>query len=725
MGADGLGRDEQLLPDLGVGQALGDLLRDLELAHGQRMPWFELGTPALGQSGQLLGPTEQWPAVERGGRHLHLADERHRLRVAIRSKVGGSEVQASPHPFPPSTTVVPFVRGGVEGLTGGGQRALGQPDQSGPMLDRRRRHVGEGPDGTNDLVEPAGGGVGSAGRLVRPHAGDDELGEHAPLTALACLRQGLLATADRARRIAAHQGSLGQAPLRRQRGIEPTRTPPAFERWTEVRLGQVPIAAPEGDIAERPVGDRPRPLRSGIAQDLASLSRRVVPAAVRPRHQCLRGGQEMTTERLLDLLGVLEALGEREAGLPIVERTRRVEGGIPVGSHRGRLGTVGSSLIGDGAHGGERRVWPSFDDVDRREEHLGLLHLALQAVLRSKIACCIGVLPSLGDIPRIELDEPEEREPHGPHLRGRRPVGLGIELEQQAVQEVALVRHRLTFAARHDHEVDQRLRGEGAITRLKGQLPSTPGSVAGQIVAVEAARCIAVGHPDPCLLRIRERRWHVLDRARVELERLAMRVDPGRGGRGSERRGERLVMQAGPLEVHRGVDLHGVREGGLELGSAAVEATKVAGRHVVIERIAQQLVPEVELPLVHGVEGIEDAGLDELVERLVEVGDRPIHDPGQHVGEEAPSEHGARARDGAGVFAEPGGMGEDRVLDRVGHVGAEDLPPMGGRAADRGEQLLDVQRDAVRPCVDGIDDLPRCRQPGPEQERRDERRLIP
>ena len=44
--------------------------------------------------------------------------------------------------------------------------------------------------------------------------------------------------------------------------------------------------------------------------------------------------------------------------------------------------------------------------------------------------------------------------------------------------------------------------------------------------------------------------------------------------------------------------------------------------------------------------------------------------------------------------------------------------------AERPEQLLDVERDAVGPLVDGVDHLARRRQPGPQDQRHDERRLV-
>jgi hypothetical protein len=44
--------------------------------------------------------------------------------------------------------------------------------------------------------------------------------------------------------------------------------------------------------------------------------------------------------------------------------------------------------------------------------------------------------------------------------------------------------------------------------------------------------------------------------------------------------------------------------------------------------------------------------------------------------------------------------------------------------AEGGQQLLDVERDAVGALIHGLDDLARCGQPGAEDEGRDQRRLL-
>ena len=69
--------------------------------------------------------------------------------------------------------------------------------------------------------------------------------------------------------------------------------------------------------------------------------------------------------------------------------------------------------------------------------------------------------------------------------------------------------------------------------------------------------------------------------------------------------------------------------------------------------------------------------------------------------------------------------GEDRVADRVRHPGVADPATVGPRVVvERAEQLLDVEGDAVRPLVDGLDDVARRRQLAAEDQRRRDRRLL-
>ena len=143
----------------------------------------------------------------------------------------------------------------------------------------------------------------------------------------------------------------------------------------------------------------------------------------------------------------------------------------------------------------------------------------------------------------------------------------------------------------------------------------------------------------------RQVRRHVVDRPLVELERLLAGRDPARLAGGGERGAEGLGSEAGALVVARRVDDARPIEVHHELSRLGVEPAQLRRWHGAVDRIAQQLVSEVVVAAVDVVEGIDDRRVDELLERRLELGKRPVDDPGHHVGREAAPDHGARARD--------------------------------------------------------------------------------
>ncbi len=134
---------------------------------------------------------------------------------------------------------------------------------------------------------------------------------------------------------------------------------------------------------------------------------------------------------------------------------------------------------------------------------------------------------------------------------------------------------------------------------------------------------------------------------------------------------------------------------------------------------------EVVEAAIEEVERVEEGLVHELLERLVEGADRPVEEPGGDLRDEAAADDGAGPRDGLGVAGQAGVPREHRVLDRLRDVRLADRPPVGPlRVAQRREELLDVERDAVRPREHRADHLARRRQARPEDERRHERRLV-
>ncbi len=160
-----------------------------------------------------------------------------------------------------------------------------------------------------------------------------------------------------------------------------------------------------------------------------------------------------------------------------------------------------------------------------------------------------------------------------------------------------------------------------------------------------------------------------------------------------------------------------------ELTGASVQPAALALGQAAVEGVAQQLMAEVEQPAQPG--WVEHVLVDELAQRSVEGVGGHVHDAGENLGHEAPPDHRAGAGHGLRFRGEPADALENRVLQSVRHGRVAD------RAAvrpfvlgDRPEQLFDVERNAVSPRVDRVDDVARRRQTGAEDERRHERRLL-
>ncbi len=121
---------------------------------------------------------------------------------------------------------------------------------------------------------------------------------------------------------------------------------------------------------------------------------------------------------------------------------------------------------------------------------------------------------------------------------------------------------------------------------------------------------------------------------------------------------------------------------------------------------------------------IEHELVDELLERCLERPRRHVHDPGQDIRHEAATDDRAGAGRGLRLGRQAREPDQDRVLDGVRDAGFADRGAVDARlGAERAEQLLDVERDAVGPLVHRGRDVARRRQPGTEEEGRDEGRL--
>ena len=215
------------------------------------------------------------------------------------------------------------------------------------------------------------------------------------------------------------------------------------------------------------------------------------------------------------------------------------------------------------------------------------------------------------------------------------------------------------------------------------------------------------------------------DGAAVELERLPPTGDRARGARPGQCCPVGLRSKTGPLEVHRRVDLRRADQERPELGRAGVEMTQLGRPDGGVQRVPEELVAEVIEAAIEEVEREQERLLDQLGERRLQVGDRTIQAAGKDLGHEAATDDGPRPSDRARVVREAPDAREHRILDRVGNLGGADRATVRpGVLVQRGEQLLDVEGNAVRALVHGGDDLARCRQAGPQDEGDDERRLV-
>ena len=192
-----------------------------------------------------------------------------------------------------------------------------------------------------------------------------------------------------------------------------------------------------------------------------------------------------------------------------------------------------------------------------------------------------------------------------------------------------------------------------------------------------------------------------------------------RPSRALERRLECLRQAARHLEMDRQERLPGVAVGDARVRDPPVDAASHRLREVPVERVPDQRVPEVDvagLPAGH-----HDVLRLELREVAGEVLGRAIEDAAQELEVEGAADDGSGVGSRARRRREPPCPPEDRVLERVGH----ELRRGGALAAlrrsdplrtDEGEQLFDVQRNPVGPCVDGFNEVPPSGEPRREQQ---------
>ena len=140
----------------------------------------------------------------------------------------------------------------------------------------------------------------------------------------------------------------------------------------------------------------------------------------------------------------------------------------------------------------------------------------------------------------------------------------------------------------------------------------------------------------------------------------------------AERGPVRLAAQARALVVRRRVDLRLAFEQRAELCRPGVQLPQVGGRDVPVQRVAEQLVPEVVVALsTQPNVNRNPLSTSSSSASSRSFTGRSMH-AGEHLGHEAAPDDGAGPRHGAGVVRQPREAGEDRVLDRLGDLGLAD-----------------------------------------------------
>jgi len=124
------------------------------------------------------------------------------------------------------------------------------------------------------------------------------------------------------------------------------------------------------------------------------------------------------------------------------------------------------------------------------------------------------------------------------------------------------------------------------------------------------------------------------------------------------------------------VDLGRPVEDRAELARPGMEPPELTCLDRPVQGVPQQLVAEVVVATIEVVERVQERLLDELLDRGVEVADRPVEQARHHLGHEAPPDDRAGTRHGLGVRRQAPVAGEHGILDRVGDLRLADRAPV-------------------------------------------------
>ena len=464
------------------------------------------------------------------------------------------------------------------------------------------------------------------------------------------------------------------------------------------------------------LGQRPVPGRPG---DVGEMRRHVV-----------------TVVPELDPLGVVDALTQPVLAQVVLDQDRRAGTDHPVGAGGIRLPAVGPGArdglfeqrpaLGhptcehEAGANGRGHVERHRHVTDRRGEgtaRLAVLDRRLEPPVEHVRCCHAGQQPGSHGLGCLVVGRPFQR------VEGR--VQSGHARVEVVAEQVA----------NGDVPGDQR-RSRGQVARLAEQLLGLLERSIRKLVLVIRdgldGNLGEKGRPLGC----RRARRQVPERTLEELERFAMCRHGGGAPAGRQRRGVRFGTASSLLEMDGSERVAEAGIIGRRVGHAPMQAPARRDREVVIERVPNESVTEVE-PAILGRALDEELAL-ELQQRGGQLFSRSRDDGCKEIEVEGAPDDGRRPGNGASARGEALGAAQDRDLeslrdddarmdafrrrcpaarDDVGAVGVD-------RHLGDGQELLHVERHTIGSIVDRADQVRRRRQVHPQDQRDHRRRSL-
>ena len=628
---------------------LGNVARHLELAGGQRAPRFVGDAAAAGRACQLLHPFTQGRAVEPFGGRPHGIQDRDGVHVAVAADQAGGEIQAGPAGLPDAADGIPS-----RSLPPRGWSARTRLTPAARRI--RPSIVGQRVSRTFPISQvcvhalcPSLSQFRTAQGLVRAHPRDRERHDVCALHA---------GRGHRERRLAMGGGRL-RSPARSAVSADPTaaasRDPP--RQWPgrsratpRARSAPFHIAPPEANVTERVTGAQgsaPAPTLDDLDLGDRGSPRPIYPLPRRraPMSQPSRDGSTTAGSRPRSAGPSRRQISARL----VVHHAHRECRRPPIGRHAGALEPRFPGLSSNVHHAFDPLAGPA---AGRRRSRRHEVHDRPVSVSPDASRCA---RPSaIGGIGIVQASNVEEE-----HALHRPDIGQSQRAIRRVVQSVELglgqLEVALPFGPRLDVATEHARRGRSA-GPLHRQVARPPDS---DCARPHLRRCrLATSSTAPAASPYAAYRS---PSSSADSPSGCWRP-PGRTARmlraGWRPRSPREHLRP-PLRMHgtstrhaRNGQTRGLRSHRSGAGRTPLPARAGAGA-VLPERsgtgVPQELVAEVVVALVHGLERIQEGARHELVEGCVEIFDRAIHHAGQDLRREAAAHHGPGQRDGLGL----------------------------------------------------------------------------